>query len=172
MNYRLGKIILGSILTIFSVISLFNCGDSGGTVRGSYLSYDYEASISDIQVTTGVYTVNSDWYSNYAMTDASMQIQMSLNNHWGRYPDNIIITVSDLRSIVLGNSYEVGVSGIAAKMVIDQSPFSPTGTIRFTKLSYYEGKEVCAAFSFYVADGAAGFFEGSFCGTINVGYNY
>jgi len=161
------------ILVLAVPFTMMSCG-SDNEINGFWRGGEYQASVRNVEVISGAYGVASgvNYIQGVAPGPASLEVHMSLEPYYGYYYDSVVIMVSDVRIINPGQYYPVGQNGVIAKMTIDGSPLSPNGTVRFTKISIYQSKTVCGDFDFYIADGAAGEFHGSFCGDIKVGYEY
>jgi len=157
------------VITIFSLM-IVNCG-SENKVVGFYMGAEYEASIRNIDIIGGVYS--GEYYYNYA-TASPLVITMSLYSYWGPYTDSLRISAENVQIIEPGVEYRIGDYGIGAKMTIEGNVITPGGWITFTKISDYHSRDVCASFYFDsingVIDRNVGYFEGSFCGEVNVGY--
>ena len=165
MSRNRGLKILGILLFVALPLFFFNCG-SQYSVKGYYNGMDYQASVRNVDIVAGVYSVNS-----YAMTDASLRVTINLNSYWGNFPDSIDIYVTNAMTIDPGVYYPIGQNGISVGMIILQTPISsPSGSIVFTKISLAYSKKVCAEFDLYATDGYVGSFQGSFCGDVQVGY--
>lgn len=161
-----------AIAALLLPLFLSNCG-SNSSISGVWLNNEYEASIRSVDITAGSYGIasNVQYVQGVAPGENTLTIAMTMEPYYGYYTDQLTISVFDMRIIQPGTYYPIGYNGVFVRMILDGSVVTPTGTVMFTKFSLYYGREVCGEFDLYASDGRQGEFHGTFCGSVQVGYD-